>query len=107
MSGHAVVQRDGTPLGLMGQGDSWSEHSLLNHQRSPISVVALSPVVVLASTTTSLTSCWRSRVSAAGSARAATAGGPALPSVYRGPAGATEWADEKRLRRELAELGPL
>ena len=29
-AGHAVVQRDGTPIGLLGRGDSWSEHSLLN-----------------------------------------------------------------------------
>jgi CRP-like cAMP-binding protein len=48
ISGHAVVQRDGIALGLLGEGDSWSEHSLLNQQRSPISVIALSPVIVLA-----------------------------------------------------------
>ena len=41
---HAVVQRDGTPIGLLGRGDSWSEHSLLNQLRSPIAVVALSPL---------------------------------------------------------------
>lgn len=35
------------PLGLLTDGDSWSEHSLLNRHRSPISVVALSPVTVL------------------------------------------------------------
>ncbi|HUC04553.1 MAG TPA: cyclic nucleotide-binding domain-containing protein [Acidimicrobiales bacterium] len=46
--GHAVVERDGTPLGLLGAGASWSEHSLFNHDRSPIGVVALSPVTVLA-----------------------------------------------------------
>jgi len=45
--GHAVVQRDGTPIGLLGRGDSWSEHSLLNRQRSPIAVVALSPLTLL------------------------------------------------------------
>ncbi len=45
--GHAVVQRDGTPIGLLGQGDSWSEHSLLNQQRSSIAVVALSPLTLL------------------------------------------------------------
>ena len=45
--GHAVVQRDGTPIGLLGRGDSWSEHSLLNHLRSPIAVVALSPLTLL------------------------------------------------------------
>ena len=45
--GHAVVQRDGTPIGLLGRGDSWSEHSLLNRQRSPITVVALSPLALL------------------------------------------------------------
>jgi len=45
--GHAIVQRDGTPIGLVGQGDSWSEHSMLNRQRSPIAVVALSPVTLL------------------------------------------------------------
>lgn len=48
VSGHAVVQRDGMPIGLLGRGDSWSEHSLLNGMRSPISVVALSPLTVLA-----------------------------------------------------------
>lgn len=45
--GHAVIQRDGTPIGLLGQGDSWSEHSLLNQLRSSISVVALSPLTLL------------------------------------------------------------
>ena len=45
--GHAVVQRDGTPIGLLGRGDSWSEHSLLNRLRSPIAVVALSPLTLL------------------------------------------------------------
>jgi CRP-like cAMP-binding protein len=50
VNGHAVVVRDGTPLGLLGHGASWSEHSLLNQQRTPISVVALSPVTVLSIT---------------------------------------------------------
>jgi len=45
--GHAVVRRDGTPIGLLGRGDSWSEHSLLNRLRSPIAVVALSPLTLL------------------------------------------------------------
>jgi CRP-like cAMP-binding protein len=45
--GHAVVQRDGTPMGLLGRGDSWSEHSILNQMRSSISVVALSPLTLL------------------------------------------------------------
>jgi CRP-like cAMP-binding protein len=45
--GHVVVQRDETPIGLLSKGHSWSEHSLLNRQRSPISVVALSPVTTL------------------------------------------------------------
>jgi CRP-like cAMP-binding protein len=44
--GHAVVQRDDTPIGLLTRGDSWSEHSLLNQQRSPIAVVALSPLTL-------------------------------------------------------------
>jgi CRP-like cAMP-binding protein len=39
--------REGTPLGLLGHGESWSEHSLLNDQRSPITVVALSPMRLL------------------------------------------------------------
>jgi signal-transduction protein with cAMP-binding, CBS, and nucleotidyltransferase domain len=47
VGGHAVVQRDGTPIGLLGRGDSWSEHSLLNQLRSPITVVALSPLTLL------------------------------------------------------------
>ena len=47
VSGHAVVERDGTPIGLLAAGDSWCEHSLLNGMRSSISVVALSPVTVL------------------------------------------------------------
>jgi signal-transduction protein with cAMP-binding, CBS, and nucleotidyltransferase domain len=47
IGGHAVVQRDGTPIGLLGQGDSWAEHSLLNQQRSSIAVVALSPLTLL------------------------------------------------------------
>ena len=47
LSGHAVVHRDGMPIGLLGRGDSWSEHSLLNNLRSPIAVVALSPVTML------------------------------------------------------------
>jgi signal-transduction protein with cAMP-binding, CBS, and nucleotidyltransferase domain len=45
--GHAVVQRDGTPIGLLGRGDSWSEHSLLTQLRSSIAVVALSPLTLL------------------------------------------------------------
>ena len=47
VGGHAVVQRDGTPIGLLGRGDSWSEHSLLNQHASPIAVVALSPLTLL------------------------------------------------------------
>jgi signal-transduction protein with cAMP-binding, CBS, and nucleotidyltransferase domain len=47
VGGHAVVQRDGTPIGLLGRGDSWSEHSLLNRLRSSIAVVALSPLTLL------------------------------------------------------------
>ena len=47
LGGHAIVQREGTPIGLLGRGDSWSEHSLLNHLRSPIAVVALSPLTLL------------------------------------------------------------
>ena len=45
--GHAVVYRDDTPIGLLGRGDSWSEHSLLNRVRSSIAVVALSPLTML------------------------------------------------------------
>ena len=45
--GHAIVQRDGTPIGLLGRGDTWSEHSLLNQLPSPIAVVALSPLILL------------------------------------------------------------
>ena len=47
VQGHAVVQRDGTPIGLLSRGDSWSEHSLLNQQCSPMAVVALSPLTLL------------------------------------------------------------
>ena len=47
VDGHALVLREGTPLGLLGHGESWSEHSLLNDQRSPITVVALSPMRLL------------------------------------------------------------
>jgi CRP-like cAMP-binding protein len=47
VSGHAVVERDATPVGLLGPGDSWCEHSMLNQLRSPIGVVALSPVSLL------------------------------------------------------------
>ena len=46
-NGHVVVQRDATPIGLLGRGDSWSEHSLLNQVRSSIAVVALSPLTLL------------------------------------------------------------
>jgi signal-transduction protein with cAMP-binding, CBS, and nucleotidyltransferase domain len=45
--GHAVVHRDGTPIGLLGRGDTWSEHSLLNQLRSSIAVVAFSPLTLL------------------------------------------------------------
>lgn len=45
--GHALVQRDGTPIGLLARGDSWSEHALLNQQHSPMAVVALSPLTLL------------------------------------------------------------
>jgi len=47
IDGHAVISRDATPIGLLGRGDSWSEHSILTQQRSPIGVVALSPVTLL------------------------------------------------------------
>jgi signal-transduction protein with cAMP-binding, CBS, and nucleotidyltransferase domain len=47
IGGHAVVQRDGRPIGLLTRGSSWSEHSLLNQLRSPIAVVALSPLTLL------------------------------------------------------------
>jgi CRP-like cAMP-binding protein len=47
VEGHAVVARDGTPLGLLGRGQSWNEHSMLHQQRCAISVVALSPVTLL------------------------------------------------------------
>ncbi len=46
-NGHALVQRDGVPIGLLARGDSWSEHSLLNQVRSTIAVVALSPLTLL------------------------------------------------------------
>ena len=45
-SGHAVVQRDDTPIGLLSRGDSWSEHSLLNQVHSSVAVVALSPLTL-------------------------------------------------------------
>ena len=44
--GHAVVQRDDTPIGLLSRGESWSEHSILNQLRSSIAVVALSPLTL-------------------------------------------------------------
>jgi CRP-like cAMP-binding protein len=47
VSGHAVVERDATPIGLLAAGDSWSEHSILNGLRSSIGVVSLSPATVL------------------------------------------------------------
>ena len=47
LGGHAIVQREGTPIGLLWRGHSWSEHSLLNKLRSPIAVVALSPLTLL------------------------------------------------------------
>lgn len=47
VAGHAVVQRDGIPIGLLGRGATWSEHSLLNQTASPIAVVALSPLSLL------------------------------------------------------------
>jgi signal-transduction protein with cAMP-binding, CBS, and nucleotidyltransferase domain len=47
LGGHAIVQREGTPIGLLGRGHSWSEHSLLNQLSSPIAVVALSPLTLL------------------------------------------------------------
>jgi CRP-like cAMP-binding protein len=46
-AGYAVVQRDSRPIGLLGRGDSWSEHSILNQVRSSIAVVALSPLTLL------------------------------------------------------------
>jgi signal-transduction protein with cAMP-binding, CBS, and nucleotidyltransferase domain len=47
VAGHALVQRNGTAIGLLGRGDSWSEHSLLNGLPSPIAVVAFSPLTLL------------------------------------------------------------
>ena len=45
--GHAIVQRDGTPIGLLGRGDTWSVRPLLNQLLSPVAVVALSPLTLL------------------------------------------------------------
>jgi CRP-like cAMP-binding protein len=50
VEGHAVIERDATPIGLVGRGQSWSEHSILNQLRSSIGVVALSPVTLLTMT---------------------------------------------------------
>jgi CRP-like cAMP-binding protein len=47
VDGHAVVERDATPIGLLGRGASWSEYSILNQIHSSIRVVALSPVTLL------------------------------------------------------------
>lgn len=47
VAGHAVVHRDGTPIGLLVRGDSWSEPSLLGQLHSPIEVVALSPLTLV------------------------------------------------------------
>ena len=46
-AGHVIVQRDAVPIGLLSCGDSWGEHALLNQQRSPMTVVALSPTTLL------------------------------------------------------------
>jgi CRP-like cAMP-binding protein len=46
-AGHAVVRRDDRPIGLLGRGASWSEHSLFNGLPSSIAVVALSPLMLL------------------------------------------------------------
>jgi CRP-like cAMP-binding protein len=45
--GHAMIERDGARIGLLPAGQSWSEYSILNGLRSSISVVALSPSVLL------------------------------------------------------------
>ena len=45
--GHALVQRDGTPIGLLGRGDSWSEHSHLERLRPSTAVVALSSLTLV------------------------------------------------------------
>jgi CRP-like cAMP-binding protein len=45
--GYAVIERDDTRIGLLGRGESWNEHCLLNNLRSPISVLALAPMAVL------------------------------------------------------------
>ena len=48
IGGHAVVQRDNTPIGLLGRGDSWSRSTRsLNQLRSSIAVAALSPLTLL------------------------------------------------------------
>jgi CRP-like cAMP-binding protein len=47
VTGHALEERDGTPIGLLTRGDSWSERTIVEHLPAPHSVVALTPVTVL------------------------------------------------------------
>jgi CRP-like cAMP-binding protein len=103
VSGHALVERDGTPLGLLGQGESWSEHSLLNHQRSPIGVVALSPVTVLSVTRRRFFGLCNNDHSLRGRivARSATSADRLAMPVYR----ALVHMEEAERRRVASELG--
>jgi CRP-like cAMP-binding protein len=106
VSGHAVVERERTPLGLLGQGESWSEHSLLNGQRSPISVVALSPVRVLSITSRQFDGLADSHpeVSRRIAARSASSADRLALPVYRALLH-MEKAEAEHQRSELAQIG--
>jgi CRP-like cAMP-binding protein len=106
VSGHALVERDRTPLGLLGHGESWSEHSIMNGQRSPISVVALSPVRALSITAWDFHGLARSHPVLYGriAARSATSADRLALPVYRALVH-MERAEAERHRAELAQIG--
>jgi CRP-like cAMP-binding protein len=106
VSGHALVERDHTPFGLLGSLESWSEHSLLTRQPSPISVVALSPLRALSITDRQFDQLVRGNV-AVGTRlveRSATSADRLALPVYRALTH-MQRAEDERQRAELAEIG--
>jgi CRP-like cAMP-binding protein len=47
VQGSATVSRDGVPTGLLGSGDWWGERALVTGGRSDLTVISLTPLVLL------------------------------------------------------------
>jgi signal-transduction protein with cAMP-binding, CBS, and nucleotidyltransferase domain len=103
--GHVLVARDGAPLGVLGRGQSWSDHSILNGQRSPISAAAFSPVTLLSISSRRLLALLESQPGLRDRLESRSAGSAdrlALP-FYRALTHMSEHDDEEANRRAALE----